>query len=134
MKNTKRFIILITILFLITGCNTFYNDDSLSEYYDYGHSTINVLYRIKHNEEKGIPFVLNKQKSERMKNEHGTQYIYTAKDGSNITISAVYKIFNEPDQSYYYILEDENENPIANVKLLTNKKGKVIDVEVVNGK
>ena len=34
----------------------------------------------------------------------------------------------------YYILEDKNEKPVANIKLITNKKGNVIRVEVINGK
>lgn len=108
--------------------------DLSREIYDKNRSLINVVNRIQINEKRGYEFSLDKQKTIEMKEKYGTSYIYKSKNGSDIKIYAVYKIFNEPDQSYYYILEDENENPVANVKLITNKKGKVIKAEVVNGK
>lgn len=133
MKKLELFVVLVAVI-LLMACNTFYNDDPHSEYYDKGHSTINVVYRIKHNEQKGIPFILNIEKSNMMKEKHGTEYIYLAKDGNHIKIVAVFKIFNESDQSVYYILENEERKPVANIKLLTNKRGKVINVEVADGK
>lgn len=67
-----------------------------------------------------------------MKNNYGTEYIYIKNDGSYANIYYVFKIYNNDEQTFYYILKDKDKNNIAKLKLLTNKNGKVVNVEIVN--
>lgn len=132
MKIILRMSLMLIVIMLASSCSA--NDGHLNERYDRGRSSVMVIKRLEFNEQKGQPFILNVEKAEKLKNERGTEYVYMAKDGSRIRIVAVFKIFNESDQSFYYILENEAREPVANVKLITNKKGRVISAEVVDGK
>ena len=132
MKTLKQlFAILVSILLL--SCNVGINDDSLREIWDTSRSSVTVVKRIEFNEQKGYPFFLDVEKANLMKAKHGTEYFLYRKNGQKIRIVAVYKIFNEADKFYYYILENEDRNPVANVKLITDKKGRVTQAEVVDG-
>lgn len=128
----RGIVVLFMLTALITSCSA--NDKHLNEIYDKGRSSVNVVNRIQINEKRGYPFILTPTKSEQIKKQHGTDYVYKAKNGTNIRIVAVFKIFNEPDQSVYYILENEERKPVANVKLVTDEKGKIIKAEVIDGK